>query len=157
MSEKPSKSRPYSQPSTEIRDSTCPRSTAKFYLSVSHVIEVVRRAVTQPRRSGQLPVAAWRRCRDLFESLRLQAKKDSWKVTTSLLKHIFRVIHIKATSWSTIPYAHISATIQHIFTKISAVATYVKWRQSWKFQFICIWVTMLTKYIILSIRGKVMK
>ena len=33
-SAKPSKSRPYSQPSTETRDSTCPRSTAKFYLSV---------------------------------------------------------------------------------------------------------------------------
>ena len=30
----------------EARDSTCPRSTAKFYLSVSHVIAVVRRAVT---------------------------------------------------------------------------------------------------------------
>ena len=58
------------------------RSTAKFYLSVSHVIAVVRRAVTQPRRSGQLPVAAWRRRRDVFESFRLQAKKDSWKVTT---------------------------------------------------------------------------
>ena len=57
------------------RDSTCPRSTAKFYLSVSHVIAVVRRAVTQPRRSGQLPVAARRRRRDVFESLRLQAKK----------------------------------------------------------------------------------
>ena len=34
------------EPSTETRDSTCPRSTAKFYLSVSHVIAVVRRAVT---------------------------------------------------------------------------------------------------------------
>ena len=77
VSAKPSKSRPYSQPSTETRDSTCPRSTAKFYLSVSHVIAVVRRAVTQPRRSGQLPVAARRRRRDVFESLRLQAKKDS--------------------------------------------------------------------------------
>ena len=66
-----SKSRPYSQPSTETRDSTCPRSTAKFYLSVSHVIAVVRRAVTQPRQSGQLPVAARRRRCDVFESLRL--------------------------------------------------------------------------------------
>ena len=63
----------------------------------------------------------------------------------------------KATSWSTIPYAHISATIQQIITNFSAVVTYVKWRQSWKCQFICIWVTMLTKYIILSIRGKVVK
>ena len=34
------------------------------------------------RRSGQLPVAARRRRRDVFESLRLQANKDSWKVTT---------------------------------------------------------------------------
>ena len=32
------------------------RRAEKFYLSVSHVIAVVRRAVTQPRRSGQLPV-----------------------------------------------------------------------------------------------------
>ena len=52
------KTLPYRQPSTETRDSTCSRSTAKFYLSVSHVIAVVRRAVTQPRRSGQLSVAA---------------------------------------------------------------------------------------------------
>ena len=64
---------------------------------------------------------------------------------------------VKATSWSTIRYVHISATTQQIITKFSAVATYVKWRQSWKFQFICIWVTMLTKYIILPIRGKVAK
>ena len=71
------KPRPHSQPSTETKDSTCPRSTAKFYLSVLHVIAVVRRAVTQPRRSGQLPVAARRRRRDVFESLRLQANKDS--------------------------------------------------------------------------------
>ena len=42
---------------------------------MSHVIAVIRRAVTQPRRSGQLPVAAGRRRRDVFESLRLQAKK----------------------------------------------------------------------------------
>ena len=33
---------------------------------------------------------------------------------------------IKATSWSTILYAHISATIQQIITKFSAVVTYVK-------------------------------
>ena len=45
-------------------------------------------------------------------------------------------------------YVHISATTQQIITKFSAVATYVKRRQSWKFQFICIWVTMLTMYII---------
>ena len=63
----------------------------------------------------------------------------------------------KATSWSTILYAHISATTQQIITKFSAVATYVKWRQSWKFQFICIWVTMFSKYIIPPIRGKVAK
>ena len=30
-----------------VIDSTCTQSTAKFYLSVSHVIAVVRRAVTQ--------------------------------------------------------------------------------------------------------------
>ena len=77
---------------TETRDSTCPRSTAKFYLSVSHVIAVVRRAVTQPRRSGQLPVAPWRRRRDVFESLRLQANKDSWKVTTFPLRSIIMQI-----------------------------------------------------------------
>ena len=41
-----------------LKTSRLLRSTAKFYLSVSHVIAVVRRAVTQPRRSGQLPVAA---------------------------------------------------------------------------------------------------
>ena len=45
-SAKPSKSRPDSQRSTEIRDSTCPRSTAKYYRS--HVIAIVRPAVTQP-------------------------------------------------------------------------------------------------------------
>ena len=32
---------------------------------------------------------------------------------------------IKATSWSTIRYVHISATTQQIITKFSAVATYV--------------------------------
>ena len=64
---------------------------------------------------------------------------------------------LKATSWSTnndITDAHISATIQQIPTKFSAVVTYVKWRKSWKFQLICIWVTMLTKYIILQYGGK---
>ena len=40
---------------------------------------------------------------------------------TSLVKQFF-----KATSWSTIPYAHISATIQQIITKFSAGVTYVK-------------------------------
>ena len=66
---------------------------------MSHVIAVVRRAVTQPKRSGQLPVAARRRRRDVFESLRLQAKKDSCKVTTFPLwlstytLYIFYIIH----------------------------------------------------------------
>ncbi len=50
---------------------------------------------------------------------------------------------LKATSWSTIPYAHISATIQQIITKILAVVTYVKWRQNCKFQFNCTWVTII--------------
>ena len=45
-SAKPSKSRPDSQRSTEIRDSTCPRSTAKYYRS--HVIAIVSPGVTQP-------------------------------------------------------------------------------------------------------------
>ena len=35
-------------------------------------------------------------------------------------------ISLKATSWSTKPYAHISATIQQIITKFSAVVIYVK-------------------------------
>ena len=64
---------------------------------------------------------------------------------------------IKATSWSTnddITDAHISATTQQILTKFSAVVTYVKQRQSGKFQFICTWVTMITKYIILKYGGK---
>ncbi len=60
----------------------------------------------------------------------------------------------KATSWSTIPYAHMSATIQQVITKFSAVVTYVKWWRSWKFQFICIWVTMLTKYAYYQYGGK---
>ena len=63
----------YSQPSTEIRDSTCLRSTAKFYLS--HVIAVVRRAVTQPWRSGQVPVEAWWSRQDVYESLRYKQQK----------------------------------------------------------------------------------
>ena len=33
---------------------------------------------------------------------------------------------VKATSWSTIRYVHISATTQQIITKFSTVATYVK-------------------------------
>ena len=64
---------------------------------------------------------------------------------------------LKATSWSTnddITDAHISATIQQILTKFSAVVTYVKDRQIGKFQLICTWVTMLTKYIISQYRGK---
>ena len=47
---------------------------------------------------------------------------------------------IKATSWSTnddIIDAHISATIQQILTKFSAVVSYVKQRQIGKFQLIC--------------------
>ena len=47
---------------------------------------------------------------------------------------------IKATSWSTnddITDAHISATIQQILTKFSAVVSYVKQRQIGKFQLIC--------------------
>ena len=47
---KPSKSRPVSQPSTEIRDSTWPRSTAKYYRS--HVTAIVRPAVTNPCHRG---------------------------------------------------------------------------------------------------------
>ena len=42
---------------------------------VIHVPEPQGWRVIQPRRSGQLPVAARRRRRDVFESLRLQAKK----------------------------------------------------------------------------------
>ena len=48
--------------------------------------------------------------------------------------------NIKATSWSTngdITDAHISATIQQILTKFSAVVSYVKHRQIGKFQLIC--------------------
>ena len=47
---------------------------------------------------------------------------------------------IKATHWSTngdITDAHISATIQQILTKFSAVVSYVKQRQIGKFQLIC--------------------
>ena len=47
---------------------------------------------------------------------------------------------VKATSWSTnddITDAHISATIQQILTKFSAVVSYVKQRQIGKFQLIC--------------------
>ena len=57
----------------------------------------------------------------------------------------------EATSWSTnddITDDHISATTQQILTKFSAAVTYVK------FQLICTWVTMLTKYIILQYGGK---
>ena len=53
-------------------------------------------------------------------------------------------IDIMATSWSTnddITNAHISATIQQILTKFSAVVSYVKQRQIGKFQLICTWVT----------------
>ena len=65
--------------------------------------------------------------------------------------------YVKATSWSTnddITDAHISATIQQILTKFAAVVSYVKQRQIGKFQLICTWVTMLTKYIILQHGGK---
>ena len=64
---------------------------------------------------------------------------------------------LKATHWSTngdITDAHISATIQQILTKFSAVASYVKQRQIGKFQLICTWVTMLSKYVILQYGGK---
>ena len=50
------------------------------------------------------------------------------------------MISVKATSWSTngdITDAHISATIQQILTKFSAVVSYVKQRQIGKFQLIC--------------------
>ena len=60
-------------------------------------------------------------------------------------------VRVKATHWSTngdITDAHISATIQRILTKFSAVVSYVKQRQIGKFQLICTWVTMLSKYII---------
>ena len=66
-------------------------------------------------------------------------------------------VSIKATSWSTnddITDAQISATIQQILTKFSAVVSYVKQRQIGKFQLICTWVTMLSKYIILQYGGK---
>ena len=69
----------------------------------------------------------------------------------------FEMVAFTATSWSTnddITDAHISATIQQILTKFSAVVTYVKDRQIGKFQLICTWVTMLTKYIISQYRGK---
>ena len=65
--------------------------------------------------------------------------------------------NFKATHWSTngdITDAHISATIQQILTKFSAVVSYVKQRQIGKFQLICTWVTMLSKYIILQYGGK---
>ena len=48
--------------------------------------------------------------------------------------------YFKATHWSTngdITNAHISATIQQILTKFSAVVSYVKQRQIGKFQLIC--------------------
>ena len=66
---------------------------------------------------------------------------------------------LKATHWSTngdITDAHISATIQQILTKFSAVVSYryVKQRQIGKFQLIYTWVTMLSKYIILQYGGK---
>ena len=64
---------------------------------------------------------------------------------------------VKATHWSTnsdITDAHISATIQRILTKFSAVVSYVKQRQIGKFQLICTWVTMLSKYIMLQYGGK---
>ena len=70
---------------------------------------------------------------------------------------LWKAVWLQATSWSTndeITDAHISATIQQILTKFSAVVTYVKWRQIGKFQLICTWVTMLTKYIILQYGGK---
>ena len=47
---KPSKSRPNSQPSSEIRDSTCPRSTANYYRS--HMILIVRPAIIHPCHRG---------------------------------------------------------------------------------------------------------
>ena len=50
------------------------------------------------------------------------------------------LFYFKATSWSTngdITDAHISATIQQILTKFSAVVSYVKQRQIGKFQLIC--------------------
>ena len=71
---------------------------------------------------------------------------------TTKVKYCSGLINIvKATSWSTnddITDAHISATIQQIMTKFSAVVSYVKQRQIGKFQLICTYVTMLSKYII---------
>ena len=64
---KPSKSRPDSQPSTEIRDSICPRSTANYYRS--HVIVMS---------SGQLARWSGREC---LRKLANQAKHRLWKVS----------------------------------------------------------------------------
>ena len=64
---------------------------------------------------------------------------------------------LKATHWSTngdITNAHISATIQQILPKFSAVVSYVKQRQIGKFQLICTYVTMLSKYIIFQYAGR---
>ena len=50
------------------------------------------------------------------------------------------ILQIISTSWSTnddITDAHISATIQQILTKFSAVVSYVKQRQIGKFQLLC--------------------
>ena len=74
-----------------------------------------------------------------------------WGVALSYI--LPQIDMLKATHWSTngdITDAHISATIQQILTKFSAVVSYVKQRQIGKFQLICTWVTMLSKYIILQ-------